>query len=300
MAGGCWEPWGPWDSWGTLGALRTRCPRVPPVPWCQQWVPQGGERPGAGALPDGAEPLGRHGAGLRHEGVRVVSGAGAAARPALPARRPAQPRLHAPARLLPGHPERQVGGDRVGTAGWGQGGEGRWAGAGEWAQVGGTEWVGPGLTTPLCDKRVGAVVATPLCVEWVGLLWPRSIQGGVTFVGEEPMGIPPCRVGVAPSRGRGQVLIDRSVAAGTAACGSPGRPSGHRTPRRTQRGTRVSCPRCPPRWRPRSPPRRRQPAGGCRGPLGGPASPCAPSCGASACWRPPSPPSCWGSPWPGR
>ncbi|XP_031470010.1 protein phosphatase Slingshot homolog 3 isoform X3 [Phasianus colchicus] len=65
-------------------------------------------KPGVGALPHGTEPLGSHGAGLRHEGVRVVPGAGAAPRPALPARRAAQPRLHAPARLLPGHPERQA------------------------------------------------------------------------------------------------------------------------------------------------------------------------------------------------
>ncbi|XP_031967730.1 protein phosphatase Slingshot homolog 3 isoform X2 [Corvus moneduloides] len=77
----------------------------------------GGGRPGTGALPDGAEPLGRHGAGLRHEGIRVVPGAGAAACPAPPARRPAQPRLHAPARLLPGHPERQPAQQPVGAPG---------------------------------------------------------------------------------------------------------------------------------------------------------------------------------------
>lgn len=113
------------------------------------------------------------------------------------------------------------------------------------------------------------------------------------------MGTPPYRVGVATSGGRGPALIDRSVAAGTAACGSPGRPSRSRT-LRTRRGTRVACPRCPPCWHPRSPPRRKQLLGGCWGPPGAPASPCALSCGASACWRPPSPPSCWGSPWPVR
>ncbi|XP_041326325.1 protein phosphatase Slingshot homolog 3 [Pyrgilauda ruficollis] len=116
-----------------------------------------------------------------------------------------------------------------------------------------------------------------------------------------------CRPGVLPNPGFMRqldfyqgILSARSVAAGTAACGSPGRPSRRRSPRRTPRGTRVACPRCPPRWRPRSPPRRRQLVGGCWEPPGAPASPCAPSCGASACWRPPSPSRCWGSPWPGR
>ncbi|XP_042738113.1 protein phosphatase Slingshot homolog 3 isoform X6 [Lagopus leucura] len=72
-----------------------------------------------------------HSAGLRHEGVRVVPGAGVAPRPALPARRAAQPRLHAPARLLPGHPERQPAQQLLGAAGGGTG-----AGAGGSRAVG--------------------------------------------------------------------------------------------------------------------------------------------------------------------
>ncbi|XP_075358044.1 protein phosphatase Slingshot homolog 3 isoform X2 [Mycteria americana] len=82
--------------------------------------------------------------------------------------------------------------------------------------------------------------------------------------------------------------------AGTAACGSPRRRSRRPSPRRAQRpprGTRVAGPRPPPRS-----PLRRRAGRGCWGPPGAPASPSAPSCGASACWSPLSPPSRRGSP----
>ncbi|XP_031470011.1 protein phosphatase Slingshot homolog 3 isoform X4 [Phasianus colchicus] len=116
-------------------------------------------KPGVGALPHGTEPLGSHGAGLRHEGVRVVPGAGAAPRPALPARRAAQPRLHAPARLLPGHPERQPAQQLLGAAGGGTGGG---AGGGRAAGRRGSASVPTRvLTAPRGGRQAGAGGSRP-------------------------------------------------------------------------------------------------------------------------------------------
>lgn len=64
--------------------------------------------PGAGALQDGRQPLGCHGAGLCHEAVRLEPGAGSAPCAGAPAHCPTKPWLSAPAADLPGHPDCQV------------------------------------------------------------------------------------------------------------------------------------------------------------------------------------------------